>query len=146
MIRHPALIRLSREHNSGLLLAQQMKTGAAPYRGYPTDIEGKIQFLIAEYEIKLKPHFAQEEEILFPKAGNVSAEMATLVEELVSEHRQLHLLIASVSSSPNKNELLNEIGVLLEKHIRKEERKLFEGIQQAFNEAELLALDKALNS
>ena len=65
MKRHPALVRLSRDHYFGLLLAQQMKTGAAPYKGYPTDVEGKIRYLFQDYEEKLKPHFAAEENILF---------------------------------------------------------------------------------
>jgi len=143
--RHPALVRLSRDHYFGLLLAQQMKAGAAPYKGYPTDVEGKIHYLFSDYEEKLKPHFAAEENILFPAVKNRSPEISTLVGELISEHRQLFSLIESVNTTADKKERLNEIGMLLEQHIRKEERRLFEMIQQAMNGEELLELERKLS-
>lgn len=144
MKRHPGLIRLSRDHYFGLLLAQQMKAGAAPYKGYPTDVEGKIRFLFSDYEEKLKPHFTAEENILFPAVKNLSPEISNLVDELIGEHRQLFSLIESVNSSSDKKEQLNKIGVLLEQHIRKEERKLFELIQQSMSEEKLLEMEKKL--
>lgn len=144
MKRHPALVKLSRDHYSGLLLAQQMKINAAPYRGYPTDLEGKIRFLISEYEEMLKPHFAQEENILFPLAAKKSPELAALVDELIAEHRQLTSLIESVSDSVHQKEKLNDIGFLLEQHIRREERKLFQMIQETMSEEELGELEKKL--
>ena len=145
MKRHPALVRLSRDHYSGLLLAQQMKTGAAPYKGYPVDLEGKVRYLFSEYEQKLKPHFADEENILFPAVAKHSSEIASLVNELAKEHRQLFSLIESVSSARDPKEVLNNIGVLLEQHIRKEERKLFELIQQTLSDEELTELERKLN-
>ena len=142
--RHPALVRLSRDHYFGLLLAQQLKHGAAPYKGYPTDTEGKIKFLFSDYEEKLKPHFAAEENILFPAVKNLSPGISSLVEELISEHRKIFSLIEEVNSTTDKKEQLNKIGVLLEQHIRKEERKLFELIQQTMGEKELVELEKKL--
>lgn len=144
MKRHPALVRLSRDHFYGLLLAQQMKHGAAPYNGYPADVEGKIRYLFTDYEEKLKPHFAAEENILFPAVKNSSPEISSLVDELISEHREIFSLIEEVNSIPDKKEQLNTIGMLLEQHIRKEERKLFEMIQQSMSEEKLLALEKEL--
>ena len=135
MKRHPALVRLSRDHYFGLLLAQQMKTGAAPYKGYPTEVDGKIRYLFSDYEEKLKPHFAAEENILFPAVKNLSPEISSLVNELIE----------GVKTSPDQGEQLNEIGVLLEQHIRKEERQLFEMIQQAMGEEELLELERKLS-
>ena len=145
MKRHSALIRLSRDHYFGLLLAQQMKHGAAPYKGYPEDTEGKIRYLFSDYEEKLKPHFAAEENILFPSVKNVSPEISSLVDELISEHRDIFILIEGVNAADDKKEQLNKIGVLLEKHIRKEERKLFELIQQRLSEDELKELEKNLS-
>jgi len=143
--RHPALVRLSRDHYFGLLLAQQMKEGAAPYKGYPTDLEGKIRYLFSEYEEKLKPHFADEENILFPAARKCSPGLAALADELVREHRQLFKMINDVPASPDKKEALNEIGKLLEQHIRKEERQLFEMMQQELGAGELSELERKLN-
>src|SRR5690242_16440394 len=145
MKRHPALVKLSRDHYFGLLLAQQMKAGAAPYKGYPTDLEGKIRYLFSEYEEKLKPHFADEENILFPAARKSSPKLASLVDDLVSEHRQLFKMINDVPASPDKKEALNKIGLLLEQHIRKEERQLFELMQEELGEDELTALESKLN-
>ena len=141
MKRHHALVKLSRDHYHGLLLAQQIKTGAAPYKGYPTDLEGKITFLFSEYEQKLKPHFALEENVLFPMAAKKSEELSTLVNELIKEHRQLFSMIENVPRSKDQPQALNEIGVLLEQHIRKEERKLFEMVQQTFSEEEIKVLE-----
>jgi iron-sulfur cluster repair protein YtfE (RIC family) len=146
MKRHPALVHLSRDHYFGLLLAQQMKHGAAPYHGYPTDTEGKIQYLLSDYEEKLKPHFAAEENILFPAVKNLSPEISSLVDELVSEHREIFSLIEGVNAASDKKEQMNKIGVLLDQHIRKEERQLFELVQQIMNESELLELEKKLSS
>jgi iron-sulfur cluster repair protein YtfE (RIC family) len=143
--RHPALIRLSREHYLGLLLAQQMKHGAAPYKGYPADTEGKIKFLFSDYEEKLKPHFAAEENILFPAVKNLTPQISSLVDELIEEHRKIFLLVEEVKSATDKKEQLNIIGVLLEQHLRKEERQLFEMIQQTMIEKDLYALEKKLN-
>jgi hemerythrin-like domain-containing protein len=72
---------------------------------------------------------------------NLSPEIFSLVDELTDEHRQIFSLIEDVNSVTDKAEQLNKTGVLLEKHIRKEERKLFELIQQAMSEDELTSLE-----
>ena len=145
MKRHPALVNLSRDHYHGLLLAQQMKADAAPYKGYPTDLEGKIRFLFSEYEQKLNPHFKEEETLLFPQVREKSPELAALVDDLIAEHRKLFALIESVQAAGDQKKVLNEFGILLEQHIRKEERRLFELIQETFSDAELAAFENKLH-
>ena len=83
---------------------------------------------------------------MFPAVKNIAPEISSLVDELINEHREISSLIEGVNSADDKKEQLNKTGVLLEQHIRKEERKLFEMIQQSLGEDALLALEKKLTN
>ncbi len=129
MRRHKSLIPLSRDHKSGLLLAQLIKINAPEYRGLPAKTEEKAEYALEKYRTELVPHFTNEEEILFPFIKKQILELDSLIGEIFNEHQKIHYLFEELKKKKNNPELLNELGNLLENHIRKEERILFERIQ-----------------
>lgn len=137
MKRHEALIPLSHDHHHGLILAQLIKQGAPVYKGLPKKISDKVDFTIRFYKDELAKHFDNEEKILFPVVKGKNYDLDNLVKEIVVEHRLLKKLIHSLNVKKEPGKILNKIGILLEEHIRKEERILFEKIQAVLNETEL---------
>ena len=135
MKRHSSLVPLSREHHDTLILAQTIKKGAPDYRGMPTTLEGKKEAIVNHFNTHLKSHFKREEENLFSKISGKHADVDELVSQLTIEHRQIELLVNHIANNESLEENLDQLGALLENHIRKEERQLFELIPQRFDEA-----------
>lgn len=144
MKRHKALISLSHDHHHGLMLAQLIKSGSPEYKGLPTTVAGKVQHAVNFFEEHLIPHFKKEEEILFPRSKSRSSEIDNLISELTMQHKAIHALIGKLQKSGEPETELNELGVLLENHIRHEERELFQDIQNTLTENEMNKLEKDL--
>ena len=140
MKRHPSLIPLSRFHRSVLFLALVCKKNAPPVKGYPTDLEGKRDYAISFYHGPLKKHIHTEENRLFPTVSGKNAELDQMIFELKEEHGLLDQLFKKLGQSTQLFNDLDELGQLLEKHVRKEERQFFQLIQASFSEEELLAI------
>lgn len=136
MKRHKALILLSHDHHKGLLLAQLLKKDAPPYKGLPQDSVGKMNYAIEAFNSDLTIHFKDEEEILFPLLRDKSSELEKLIDELLDEHKVIEKGISSLKQSDELVKQLDEIGVILENHIRKEERILFQEAQSVLSENE----------
>src|SRR6202035_4065861 len=73
-------------------------------------------------------HFAAEEAVLFPAAANFP-DVQTLVQELLAEHAVLRNYFAGASARELDAQNLAYFGDKLAQHIRKEERQLFEAMQ-----------------
>lgn len=71
--------------------------------------------------------------------------MDTLVVELVSEHRAMEALIPKIENNIDTEIFLDDLGDLLESHIRKEERILFQQMQEKLSDADFLTLEKLLS-
>jgi iron-sulfur cluster repair protein YtfE (RIC family) len=144
MKRHKALILLSHDHHKGLLLAQLLKKNAPPYKGLPTDPAGKMNYAIEAFKSDLIIHFKDEEEILFPLLRNKTLELDTLIDELLDEHKKIEEGISSLNISDDLVIDLDKIGVILESHIRKEERILFQKAQSVLSEVELTGIESGI--
>lgn len=144
MKRHKSLQSLSQEHHHGLMLAQLIKSGSPEYKGLPNTVEGKVQHTIKFFEENLVPHFNKEEKILFTISKNKNAEIDRLINELIFQHKAIYSLVNKLRKSSEPKIELNELGMLLESHIRKEERELFQGIQNVLTESEMEKLEKDL--
>jgi len=142
--RHKSLQPLSRDHHQGLILAQILKKGAPVYKGMPSTIEGKKEYTLLLYNSELVRHFKNEEEILFPLVKGKNSEVNKLTEEIINEHRQINQLIIEVQSTNELERKLDELGRLLENHIRKEERELFPKIEKILTEVQLFELETKL--
>jgi iron-sulfur cluster repair protein YtfE (RIC family) len=126
-MRHPSLVSLSHDHHHGLALAlrcrkqalgQLKPMGAAGLRERATEV---VEF----YRNSLVAHFRAEEELLFPLMRTGVTDSAALLDELVAEHEQLRRAIPQLEAGAGLAKLIFDLGDLLERHIRKEERELF---------------------
>jgi iron-sulfur cluster repair protein YtfE (RIC family) len=145
MKRHPALHSLSHDHHRGLILAQQLKKGAPQYKGMPKTLEEKKHYTISFFGSDLKKHFSAEEEILFPFVQNKNSEVDNLINEIIDEHRKMEKLVKKIQITDELENILDELGWLLESHIRKEERNLFMLIQDILTEEELKDINNRFN-
>ncbi|GAB3198465.1 hemerythrin-like domain-containing protein [Pontibacter aydingkolensis] len=144
MKRHESLVPISRQHHSGLLTARLLQYGAPPYKEMPTTPEAKRSYTLDFLDEHLRPHFKLEEETVFILAPEVSEELAKQTKHLLAQHRELEKLILALpdvkmEALPDK---LDEIGKLLEQHIRHEERVFFEQLQQELPDEKLKVLQE----
>lgn len=144
--RNKALHILSHDHHHGLILAQLIKKGSPQYKSLPNTTEGKRDYAIKFYYDDLIKHFDDEEKILFPVGFGKDSETDELINEIIAEHKQIKDLVSKLESDENTEETLDELGYLLESHIRTEERKLFTMIQNNLTEKELTAIEFRLSS
>lgn len=126
-MRHPSLIPLSHDHHHGLALAlrcrkqalgQLKPMGAAGLRERATEF---IEF----YRSNLAAHFRAEEEALFPAMRAALPDIGSFLDELARDHRALCQAVAQLEAGAGLAKLIFDLGDLLERHIRKEERELF---------------------
>jgi hemerythrin-like domain-containing protein len=130
--RHPALIPVARDHHDGLLLAIRLQQGdRAELKLWSHDPALQTEFVLSFYEQHLKRHFAVEEEQVFPLGRGIS-DAAPIVERLIGQHRQIASMVDQLRNiSPEKRRtVLQELGRLLEEHIRLEDRTLFPILEQ----------------
>ncbi|MCX7611192.1 MAG: hemerythrin domain-containing protein [Ignavibacterium sp.] len=144
MKRHKSIIELSRDHQKGLMLAQLLKKDAPPYKGLPTDVEGKMNYAIETFQSHLIKHFEDEEKILFPISKGKSEECDNLISELSDDHQFFYKNFSSLKPDADLEDLLDNIGHRLESHIRKEEREFFNLIQNLLSEEDLKVIENKI--
>ena len=125
MKRCPALRNLSNEHHQGLVLAKRAKRAAGT-----EDAQRVWQEIRDRFAAELEPHFRAEETGLVPALERLGK--AGLVQQTLDEHTELRRLI-----SENSAQAMTGFAELLERHIRFEERELFETAQQELSPVEL---------
>ena len=128
MPRHPSLVPLSHDHREALGLAFFLLHPAPPGRPTPmtpaSTPASRRERMLAFHDAHLRPHFAAEEEALFPALPTRRA----LVDVLALEHRDLERLrdvVAAASGDEAVHAALVAFADLLEAHVRREERELF---------------------
>lgn len=146
MKRHKSLIFISHDHYHGLQLAQLIKKNAPKFKNLPNDLEGKKNYTINFYENDLLHHFYLEENIILPAVKGRNKEIDKLFEEIIIEHKNIENAVESLKENINIENKLDEIGILLQNHIRKEEQILFENIQKELSENDLQKLEEELHS
>ena len=95
------------------------------------------------FQSEIRFHFAAEENVLFPAARRFPA-LAPLVEELLLDHFLLRESFAKAEAHAMSTADLSAFAECMSTHIRKEERQLFERLQELMNEEELVALGQSL--
>lgn len=73
----------------------------------------------------LERHFRAEKEILFPLIRSCAPESHPLMEDLLHEHEQIREGVGRLEGDDSLSKILFDLGDLLERHIRREERELF---------------------
>lgn len=128
MKRCPALRDMSNEHHHGLVLAKRAKGAVGTAEA--ERVWHEVQALFAA---DMEPHFQAEESWLLPALERVGE--AGLVQRTHDDHAGLRRLVHESSA-----QAMLEFAELLVRHIRFEERELFEVAQQKLSDAELAGL------
>jgi hemerythrin-like domain-containing protein len=140
MLRDKSLIPLSHQHQRALALCVRID------RAQPIP-DADLQAWQAEIEQlftqEIKIHFSAEEDVLFPSARRFS-ELVPLIEELIADHAELRELFSEAEQHLMSADNLRGFGQHLSAHIRKEERQLFERMQQLMTADELSDLGTKL--
>jgi len=136
MLRDKSLIPLSHQHQRALALCVRID------RAQPipvADLESWQAEIDQHFEQEINIHFAAEEQVLFPAASRFP-ELVPLVKELIADHAALRDFSSKAERRAMSGENLLSFSQQLSAHIRKEERQLFERLQQLMPVKNLAAL------
>jgi iron-sulfur cluster repair protein YtfE (RIC family) len=131
-MRHASLVPLSQDHHHGLALALRCRKQSLG-QIKPMGAEGlreRAKEFLTFYVSNLIPHFRAEEEVLFPLLRSVVPESEEMIDELARDHEQIRAAIPQLEAGTGLAKLIFDLGDLLERHIRKEERELFPLFEQ----------------
>jgi iron-sulfur cluster repair protein YtfE (RIC family) len=145
--RHPSLVPLSHDHHHGLALALRCrKQGLGQIK--PIGAEGlrqRAQEFLGLYATELDSHFRAEEEILFPQMRRRLPESRQLIDELVRDHQRIRRAVPQLEAGTGLGKLIFDLGDLLERHIRREERELFPLFEQHAGEVDAGKIGAEIN-
>ncbi len=142
MLRDKSLIPLSHQHQRALALCVRIdRAQPIPDRNlkaWQAEIE-------QHFHQEIGVHFSAEEQVLFPAARHFG-ELIALVDELIAEHAVLRESFSRAEARSMTSGSLPAFTQLLSAHIRKEERQLFERMQQLMDPEELALLGTKLKA
>lgn len=141
MLRDKNLIPLSHQHQHALALCVRIDR-ASPIRD--SDLAAWQAEITQLFQTEIGIHFAAEEQALFPAARRFK-ELVPLVEELLADHVGLREAFARAEASTMAATDLSAVAQRLSAHIRKEERQLFERLQELMSQEELSLVGKQLD-
>jgi len=116
MKRHPDLIELSREHHGALSLARRIALSEVG----TSDWNALRARVIGPFRTELMAHFEDEEKRLLPLLEGNELEA---VGRLLAEHQALRGLLDAIKAG--EADALRQFGLLLNAHVRFEERQFF---------------------
>lgn len=136
--RSEHLIRLSREHHSGLLFCWKIRQGLKKN----ADIERIRKYVEYFWQHDLADHFREEEDILFaPKKDDDK------VKKALQEHVEIKAMIDSITKSSTPETIqLTALADAVDNHIRYEERELFPYLETTFTPEQLIKIGERLNA
>ena len=140
MLRNKALIPLSHQHQRALALCVRIDR-AQPIRA--TDVESWQAEIEQLFEQEIGIHLAAEEQVLFP-AASLFPDLIPLVDELIADHASLRESFGKAKGRAMSTESLPIFAQQLSAHIRKEERQLFERMQQLLSAKDLAEIGTGL--
>jgi hemerythrin-like domain-containing protein len=142
MLRDKNLVPLSRQHQHALALCVRMER-ASPIP--ESDLSAWQAEMVQHFRTEIRIHFEAEERIVFPAARGF-AELAPLVDELLSDHDWLRRQFDRAGTQSMSSNEVSEFARRLSEHIRKEERRLFERLQEVMRPQELAAMGRRLDT
>jgi hemerythrin-like domain-containing protein len=145
-MRHPSLIPLSHDHHHGLALAlrcRKQALGQIKPMG-PAGLRERAEEFRSFFERNLVLHFRAEEEILFPRLLAQLPESQPIVDQLCREHEAIRKAMPQLAGEPGLGKVIFDLGDLLERHIRKEERELFPLIESQLDPKQAEEMGEAI--
>ena len=127
MKRIKELHQLSADHHLGLVVARRAKLAAEGREGYT--VENMWREVEEKFPLELEPHFRIEEQFLAPHMEEMGE--TEMIERFKRDHRELRAALDPAYG--RTGEALKRFAILLEKHIRFEERELFERAQEVLS-------------
>ena len=126
MLRDKNLVPLSRQHQHALALCVRISRARL---ATPAELRAWQSEIAQHFEQEIRYHFDAEEKHLFPSAC-AFPDLRALVDELLAEHTQLRAYFSRAADCTLDSQELRTFAETLSSHIRKEERQLFEGMQE----------------
>lgn len=139
-------------------MAERLVLGRStnPRADWPADRSEQAQRLIGFFETDLRPHFDAEEAHVFPAAVRDLAGGDGLVQRLVDDHEAMRTMVREIEAGVDDaagdgpaplaglDDRLRAFGERLRRHIRIEERELFERMQAECSPATLREIETRL--
>ena len=133
--RDENLYVFSHEHHHGLIFAVRLR------KAHQADAETLICYIKDFWENSLDSHFKNEEELFLDFISDKD-----LRQRFLSEHSQIRNLYSNfVDSDGDIVEKAKRFGILINDHIRFEERILFPWLQENLTQAELESIGSSLD-
>ncbi len=142
MLRDKSLVPLSRQHQHALALCVRIDR-ASPIKD--ADLAAWQSEIAQHFRTEISIHFAAEEQVLFPAAQKLP-DLTPLVEELLTDHAALRESFAQAEAGQMSAAHLSTFVLRMSTHIRKEERQLFERMQELMRQEELALLGQKLDA
>lgn len=142
MLRDKNLVPLSHQHQHALALC--VRIGKAFTEGQTSpDVHPWEQEIVKHFDEEISFHFQAEEKLLFPTADQYE-ELQELVDSLRIEHTLIRRNVERARARQFTVTDLQVFTATLSEHIRKEERQLFEQMQQLLSSEELRGIGKEM--
>jgi hemerythrin-like domain-containing protein len=139
MKRHEALHSLSHHHHYALVMSLRLKKAEMKEKNGESTSE--LIEALREFWPGSQEHFQEEETILLPAYAQYGEVDRPEIIEMLLEHVRIRAAVNSIIRQISiEPEDFHQLGVLLEKHIRKEERIIFPLIEEALPEERLMEL------
>ena len=142
ILRHSTLQPLSRQHHQGLLVSLLLDKGLKKN----ASLKEMRDFILQFWEDELRQHF-EKEDLLFLPLVDTYPQLIEHLTQLKNEHQEIRMLIQKLNNEIRSEQLetITSFSNNLEKHIRFEERQLFNIIQETLPENELNNFESELN-
>ena len=140
MLRDKNLIPLSHQHQHALAMCVRLDRALA---NCDADLDTWQEEIAGTWESEIRFHFEAEEKVLFPAAEKYTA-LGPLLKQLLSEHATLRDFFARAKTRHLDVAALKTFGETLSRHIRTEERQLFEECQRQMPAEELARTGAAM--
>lgn len=136
--RHQAIVSFSKDHHFGLLLVWKIRQGL----NKAVNAERISNYVLFFFKEDLEKHFKEEEQLLFKKLPVDDV----LRKQAEADHQSIYKLVAAIEKKKDDAVLLNQLADELEKHIRFEERELFNHLQNNIKADDLEAIAKRFSN
>ena len=142
ILRHSTLQPLSRQHHQGLIVSLLLEKGLKKN----ASLKEMRDFILQFWEDELRQHF-EKEDLLFLPLADTYPQLIEHLTQLKNEHQEIRMLIQKLNNEIRSEQLetITSFSNNLEKHIRFEERQLFNIIQETLPENELNNFESELN-
>jgi hemerythrin-like domain-containing protein len=142
MLRDPALIPLSHQHQHALALCVRIGKAFAAVHDTP-DVHAWELEIVQLFDTEISSHFEAEEKLIFPAASH-HEELLQLVDELRIEHTLIRRNVARAKARQFTVTDLQVFTATLSEHIRKEEGQLFASMQRLLSKEQIRELGSSL--